>query len=64
MIKTVTAVAIINSEDTFLNVAYGEYDLKEFMEKNKEYNPKGYQLRPCAIVYDDGMAVLVSDNKE
>lgn len=64
MMKTVTAVAIINAEDTFLNVAYGETDLKEFMDKYKEYNPKGYQLRPCAIVYDDGMGVIASDKKD
>lgn len=64
MIKSINAVAIINSEDTFLNVAYGETDLKEFMDKYKEYNPNGYQLRPCAIVYDDGMAVIASDRKD
>ena len=64
MIKSVNAVAIINAEDTFLNVAYGETDLREFMDRHKEYNPKGYQLRPCAIVYDDGMGVIASDRKD
>jgi len=64
MMQSVTAVAIVNAEDTFLNVAYGETDLKEFMEKNKEYNPEGYQLRPCMIVYDDGRGVIASDKKD
>lgn len=64
MIKSINAVAILNIEKTFQNVAYGETDLREFMEKYKEYNPKGYILKPCAIVYDDGNMVIASDRKD
>jgi hypothetical protein len=63
MIESVNAVAILNAEGTFQNVAYGETDLKEFMDKYKEYNPKGYILRPCAIVYDNGEMVIATDRK-